>query len=75
MRRPPIDVCIKVGDRIRYWRKQRDMTQEMLSALAGLSRINLSKIENGKAEPGIRTVYSISQALNLKMTELFITVD
>lgn len=51
------------------------MTQEMLSALAGLSRINLSKIENGKAEPGIRTVYSISQALNLKMTELFITVD
>lgn len=75
MKGAPVDVCVKVGERIQYWRKQRGITQDVLSALSGIDRANLSRIESGKAEPGIRTVYRISQALNLKITDLFITVD
>jgi transcriptional regulator with XRE-family HTH domain len=46
------------------------MTQEILSGMAGISRANLSLIENGKAEPGLRTLVNIARAMNVTVSEL-----
>jgi transcriptional regulator with XRE-family HTH domain len=51
-----VDILVRVGRRIRYLRTSRGISQESLSAQAALSRINLSRIENGKAEAGLRTL-------------------
>lgn len=46
------------------------MTQEKLAGLSNITRVNLSLIETGKAEPGLRTVALIARALNMKPSEL-----
>lgn len=51
------------------------MAQEDLAAAAGIERANLSRLENGRAEAGIRTLYRIAQALGVRLSELFITID
>jgi transcriptional regulator with XRE-family HTH domain len=70
-----IDVCVRVGRRIRYLRSTRGISQLTLAGLSGLSRVNLSRIENGKAEAGLRTLHRIAGALNVKLGELMSTVD
>lgn len=70
-----VDVVVRVGRRIRYLRTSRGVTQEVLSAQAGITRINLSRIENGKAEPGLRTLADLAHALGIKLSELLQAVD
>jgi transcriptional regulator with XRE-family HTH domain len=42
----------------------------MLADRAELSRINLSKLENGRAEAGIETLYRLASALGITLSEL-----
>jgi len=65
-----IDICTKTGRRIRSLRSAKGMSQESLAGLANLGRINLSRIENGKAEPGLRTLGNIARALDISLSEL-----
>ena len=65
-----INPCVKLGRRIRYLRTYRGITQEQLAHLAGMSRINLSRIENGRQEPGVCVMVRIAHALGIKLTEL-----
>jgi transcriptional regulator with XRE-family HTH domain len=70
-----IDVCVRVGRRIRYLRSTKGLSQITLAGLSGLSRVNLSRIENGKAEAGLRTLQRIADALNVKLVDLISTLD
>ena len=70
-----VDILVRLGRRIRYLRTERGITQEVLSARAGIARINLSRIENGKAEPGLRTLADLAAALGVKLAELLMMVD
>lgn len=70
-----IDVCVRLGRRIRDLRTGKGISQEMLAGHSGISRVNLSRIENGKAEPGLRTLKDIARALDMKLAELLVGVD
>lgn len=63
-------IKVRVGRRIRYLRTARGITQEMLSAQAGLSRASLSWIENGKSEAGLCTLEDIARALGVKIVDI-----
>jgi transcriptional regulator with XRE-family HTH domain len=65
-----IDVCVRVGRRISSLRIAKGMPQVVLAELSGIERSNLSKIENGRQEPGLRTLYRIALALNVSMAQL-----
>jgi transcriptional regulator with XRE-family HTH domain len=56
-------------------RSAMGMSQEILAGQANISRINLSRIENGKAEPGLRTIEAIAKGLGMSITELMSKVD
>lgn len=71
----PVSILAKVGRRVCYMREEREVTQEVLSAQAGISRQTLSRIENGKVDPGIETLHNIAKALRLKMSDLLGGVD
>ncbi|MBR3077332.1 MAG: helix-turn-helix transcriptional regulator [Oscillospiraceae bacterium] len=55
-----------VGQVIRQQRKQRHMSQELLSGLAGIARTHLTMIENGSKQPNLETLWRIAAALDLK---------
>jgi transcriptional regulator with XRE-family HTH domain len=70
-----IDVCVKVGRRIQILRSQRGMSQIALAQLSDINRPNLSRIENGHAEPCLRTLHKIAKSLGINLSALFKGID
>lgn len=61
---------LKLGERISGWRKRRLMTVEALADKAGISKGNLSDIENGKKDPRYLTLAFIAEALGITVATL-----
>jgi transcriptional regulator with XRE-family HTH domain len=60
----------EIGRRIRNLRLDRGMSQVMLADAAELSRVNLSRIERGKAAVMITTLLRITRALGVSLADL-----
>ena len=65
----------ELGKVIRALRREKMLSQEVLSGLAGIARTHLSMIENGTMKASIETVCKIAQALELRPSELFALVE
>ena len=59
-----------VGETIAYCRKSKNVSQEVLSGLADIGRTHLSAIERGERKPTLETLYRISLALDMPMSDL-----
>lgn len=66
---PTLDPII-VGDVICEFRKKKGLSQEVLSGLADIGRTHLSAIERGERKPTLETLYKISSALNVRMSDI-----
>lgn len=60
---------------IKKLRVEKDLTQEVLSGLAGLARSHLADIEGGRVNPNVDTLWRISEALGMRLSELMQTVE
>lgn len=60
----------KIGCRIIELRTQKGWNQSDLARACLKDRQSIEKIENGKVNPTIYTLYQISEALSIKMSEL-----
>lgn len=59
-----------VGEAIAHCRREKGLSQEILSGLADIGRTHLSAIERGERKPTLETLYRISQALGIHMSDL-----
>lgn len=59
-----------IGRVVRRLRKERKLSQEVFSGLAGLARSHLAMIENGDKQPNFETVWRIANAFDLPPHEL-----
>ena len=59
-----------VGEAIAHFRKEKKLSQEVLSGLAGIGRTHLSAIERGERKPTLETLYRISCALEVQMSDI-----
>ena len=64
-----------IGSVIRSLRRQKDMSQELLSGLAGIARSHLSMIENGTKQPNFETIWKIAIALDMKPSDLVSQIE
>lgn len=64
-----------VGQVIRQYRRQRRMSQEVLSGLAGLDHTHYSKIERGLRSPTLETLFRIAAALDVPPHEIVQSVE
>ena len=60
-----------IGKRLRWFRKEKGMTLRALSEVIGCSESLLSKIENNKVDPSLKTLHSITTALGVAISALF----
>jgi DNA-binding NtrC family response regulator len=60
-----------IGVQIRQFRKDRDLTLKQLSRKTGLSVSLLSQIERAESSASVGSLYKISAALGVKLTQLF----
>ncbi len=61
----------KFGRRLRYLRRDRNLTQEQLAELTGRSVNAISMLERGLTSPSLETVVKLAQALHVDVGELF----
>jgi transcriptional regulator with XRE-family HTH domain len=59
-----------IGPRLQHLRKERRLTLDELAAASGVSRSMLSQIERGQANPTLATVWQLSHALGLELSDL-----
>lgn len=59
-----------IGHRVRKTREDLDLTQEQLAERAGLHVSYVGQIERGLREPSLKSLVSVSKALNMGVDEL-----
>lgn len=59
-----------IGATVKALRKQKKLSQEVLSGLAGIARTHLTMIENGTKQANFETLWRIALALDLRPSEL-----
>lgn len=69
MYNPTLDPIL-VGQVIASFRKSKGISQEVLSGLADIGRTHLSAIERGERKPTLETLYRISTALDVRMSDI-----
>ena len=62
---------LKIGERIRSKRRERELTQEELANILGVTKAAVSKWENEESYPDITTLPLIAQLFHMTMDELF----
>lgn len=61
----------KLGENLKKFRLQNDLSQEKLAFKAGLDRTYISGIERGERNISIITIQKIAEALKVDMLEIF----
>lgn len=64
-------VSVDVGQRLKELREERRMSIRSLATKSNLSANALSMIERGKTSPSVSTLYKLSDALGVPITEFF----
>lgn len=64
-----------VGKVIQEYREGKELSQEVLSGLAGIGRSHLSAIERGERRPTLDTFYKICEALQIRPSTLMSTIE
>ena len=62
---------LQIGQRIARIRETRGYSQRSFSAMIGLDRVTLSRIESGTGNPTIGTLQRIADGLGTEVPELF----
>ncbi|MBR1863774.1 MAG: helix-turn-helix transcriptional regulator [Ruminococcus sp.] len=64
-----------VGRTIADFRVRKGISQEVLSGLANIGRTHLSAIERGQRKPTLETLYRISCALGVNMSDIVAEIE
>jgi transcriptional regulator with XRE-family HTH domain len=64
------EVIKSVGERIRKFRIQKNLSQEDLANEAEISLSQITRLELGKTNPTISTLYVIAEALSIELKTL-----
>ena len=64
-----------VGKAIRDLRKEKGISQDVLSGLAGIARTHLTMIENGTKQANFETLWKIALALDIRPSELVARIE
>lgn len=67
--------AVTVGKVIQRRREQKGLSQEILSGFAGIGRTHLSAIERGVRKPTLDTFFKISDALEIRASEIMREIE
>jgi transcriptional regulator with XRE-family HTH domain len=65
-----IDICVRLGRRIRLLRSKRGWTQQQLADMTGIGRVHVSELENGKREAGLKMLEKLASSFDITVSDL-----
>jgi hypothetical protein len=63
------------GKILKRLRLKKSLTQESLGFEAGLSRVYIGELENGKKTPTLETLHKLSMVLNIKCSKVLELIE
>ena len=69
-----VEIRKRVGERIKQIREKKGISQQEIAVACDFEKSSMSRIEAGRTNPTVTTLYKISIALGVKMKDL-IDVD
>jgi transcriptional regulator with XRE-family HTH domain len=66
-------IVAAIGNRLRFYRQDREMTLQDLAEATDLSPSMLSLVERGRAAPSVQSLIVIANALNVTVSDLIVT--
>ncbi|EEU12110.1 DNA-binding helix-turn-helix protein [Anaerococcus vaginalis ATCC 51170] len=66
------DMEVEIENRIREFRKEKNLSQHKLAKLVGLKRRSIMAYENNTISPSLETAYKICKVLDKDIKEVFI---
>ena len=64
-----------VAAAVRRLRKERGLSQEVLSGLAGMARSHLAMIENGSKQANFETLWKLANALGMRPSQMVALIE
>ena len=64
------ELLLIIGNRIKFLREQKNISQQDLAALCNFEKANMRRIEAGRTNPTVYTLHKISQALGISLSEI-----
>ena len=65
----------RLGNRLRQWRAEKELTQADLAKLAGVSRKTINTVENSVFVPSVQLALVLARTLGTTVEALFYLVD
>jgi transcriptional regulator with XRE-family HTH domain len=62
----------RLAQNLKKWRVKRGMSQDVLSATAGLSRVHISRLENSVDTVSLDNLEKLAQALKVDIVDLLL---
>ena len=69
------EVCLRLGARLREFRKDRGWRQIDLSQHSGVHEVHISDLERGTREGGLRTLVALAKALEITLSDLVLGIE
>lgn len=70
-----MDIIKELGLRIRYYRKERNLTQEKLAEICNLHPTYIGQLERGEKNATVESIYRIAKGLNIPISKLLENVE
>ena len=67
--------ALAFGKAVRALRKEQEVAQEELAALAGIERSHMGKIERGEHMPSLAVILKVAAALKISGTDLMAATE
>jgi putative transcriptional regulator len=65
---------LRLGNRLRQWRAEKELTQAELAKLAGVSRKTINTVENSVFVPSVQLALVLARTLGTTVEALFYLV-
>lgn len=62
---------MELGERLRYWRKKKNISVYKLCHMCDISENHIRSIEKGEKQPTVTKLKAITDALNVSLAEFF----
>ena len=70
-----MDISMELGMRIRYYRKEKQITQEKLAEICNLHPTYIGQLERGEKNATIESIYRIAKGLNVPISKLLENIE
>lgn len=70
-----MSITTEIGQRIRYYRKKKGLSQEKLAELCDFHPTYIGQLERGEKNASIESIYRLSIGLEIPITQLLEDID